>query len=65
MIELHPQIISKEGKNEFVVLPYQEFKKLQETLEDIEDLRDLRLAKQQEGFASTTTLEEVKRKFGL
>jgi hypothetical protein len=39
MIELHPQIIEKDGKKEFAVLPYDEFVKVQEELEDYEDLR--------------------------
>ena len=30
---LHPQIIEKEGKKEFVVLPYEEFVQLQEEIE--------------------------------
>ncbi|MFH1113210.1 MAG: type II toxin-antitoxin system Phd/YefM family antitoxin, partial [Pseudomonadota bacterium] len=39
---LHPQVIEKEGRKEFVVLPYEEFVRIQETLEDFEDLRELR-----------------------
>ena len=38
MIELHPEILKKNGKDEFVVLPYQEFTALK-------DLLDLRAAK--------------------
>lgn len=58
---LHPQIIEKEGKKEFVVLPYEEFLRLQEQLEDYEDLKDLRCAKDEERDASTTPLSEVKK----
>lgn len=46
IMELHPQVIEKEGKKEFVVLPYEEFKALEETMHDYEDLRDLREAKE-------------------
>ncbi len=42
---LHPQIIEKQGKKEFVVLPYDEFRVLEEIMQDYEDLRDLRKAK--------------------
>ncbi len=35
---IHPQIIGKEGKKEFVVLPYDEFIKIQDALEDYDDL---------------------------
>jgi hypothetical protein len=41
-MELHPQIIEKEGKKEFVVLPYEEFLVLEEAMNDYEDLRELR-----------------------
>jgi PHD/YefM family antitoxin component YafN of YafNO toxin-antitoxin module len=42
---IHPQIIGKDGKKEFVVLPYNEFLAMQEALEDLEDLKELRAAK--------------------
>ena len=41
-MSIHPQIIEKNGKKEFVVLPYEEFVRLQEALEDYEDLKTLR-----------------------
>jgi PHD/YefM family antitoxin component YafN of YafNO toxin-antitoxin module len=58
---LHPQIIEKEGKKEFVVLPYEEFLQLQEQVADYEDLKDLRYAKDEERDAPTTPLSEVKK----
>ncbi len=42
---LHPQIIEKEGKKEFVILPYEEFIAIKEEWENYEDLKDLREAK--------------------
>lgn len=39
---IHPQIIEKDGRKEFVVLPYEEFLRLQEELEDYHDLLRLR-----------------------
>ncbi len=44
-MSIHPQIIEKAGKKEFVVLPYEEFVAMQEALEDYEDLKALREAK--------------------
>jgi PHD/YefM family antitoxin component YafN of YafNO toxin-antitoxin module len=41
-MSIHPQIIEKEGKKEFVVLPYEEFLQIQEALEDLDDIRILR-----------------------
>ena len=44
-MELEPQIIKKDGENEFVVLPYNDYLKIRQALEDYEDLIDLRKAK--------------------
>ncbi len=41
-MSIHPQIIEKDGRKEFAVLPYEEFVRIQEELEDYEDLRTLR-----------------------
>lgn len=45
MMDLNPQILEKDGNKEFVILPYEEFLKMQEELENYEDLRILREAK--------------------
>ncbi len=65
MVPLHPQIIERDGKKEFVVLPYEEFVKVEEELADYEDLRLLREAKHEEAEAPTTDLADVKRQLGL
>jgi hypothetical protein len=57
--ELHPEILTKNGRREFAVIPYEEFVALQEWLADVEDLLDLRAAKEAEGDASTLSLAEV------
>jgi hypothetical protein len=57
--ELHPEILSKNGRKEFAVLPYEEFVALQEWLADIEDLLDLRAAKEAEQDAPTISLAEI------
>ena len=57
--ELHPEILTKNGRKEFAVLPYEEFVALQEWLDDLEDLLDLRLAKDAEQDAETVPLAEV------
>lgn len=56
---LNPQIIEKKGKKEFVVLPYEEFLKIQEALEDYEDLRDLRKAKEDSRGEKGIPLDKV------
>ncbi|MCL1473159.1 type II toxin-antitoxin system prevent-host-death family antitoxin [Argonema antarcticum] len=62
MIELHPEYLSKNGKKEFVVLPYEEFEALQELLEDLEDLRN---AKQEDADKPSISLAEVKKQLRL
>jgi hypothetical protein len=62
--DLHPEILTKDGRKEFAVLPYEEFVALQEWLADIEDLLDLRSAKEAEHDAPTITLAEVESRLG-
>ena len=64
-ITLHPEILSKNGKKEFVVLPYEEFLALQELLDDVEDLLDLRTAKREDDGKPTVSLADVKKELGL
>ena len=45
MVELHPQMIEKDGKREFVILPYEELVRVEEELADYYDLQALRAAK--------------------
>jgi len=60
-MELTTQIIKKNGKKEFVVLPYNEFQKIQEELASYEDLRCLRKAKIKERDAPTIGISELKK----
>lgn len=65
MIQLHPEFLSKNGKREFAVLPYEEFVALQELLADAADLVDLRAAKGEEASVETIPLSEVKLHIGI
>jgi PHD/YefM family antitoxin component YafN of YafNO toxin-antitoxin module len=42
---MKPHVLEKDGKKEFVVLSWEDFEQIKETLEDYEDLRELRQAK--------------------
>ena len=64
MIKLHPEVLKKNGVNEFVILPYDEFVALQKLLADAQDLTDLREAVRVEGGAPTISLEELKTELG-
>ena len=62
---LHPQIIEKEGRKEFVVLPYDEFLQLQEAVEDFEDLRELRKEREESMGMPTKSLKEMGKELGF
>ena len=65
MIEVHPNILERNGKKEFAVLPYEEFEILMEALVDYEDLRELREAKESEDGHLGTPLSEVRKELGI
>ena len=65
MIDLHPEILSKNGNREFVVLPYEEFEALREELEQLDDLRTLRAAKAEDTSAPSMTFAEAKSRYGV
>ena len=64
MIELHPEILSKDGKPEFVVLPFEEFMRLREELlahAGTPIVPDARLG----GFWENLSAEELARRQGV
>ena len=65
MLKLHPEVLVKNGKKEFVVLPYKEFLAMQDRLADAEDLLELRKAKRAEARKKSVPLAEVKRQLKL
>ncbi len=62
---IHPQVIEKEGKKEFVILPYEEFLQIQEELEDFADLKELRREKELSKDLPNTPLDKVIKDIGL
>jgi hypothetical protein len=65
MMVLHPQLIEKNGKKEFVVLPFDEYCALTELIEDYEDLKDLREAKAESKNDTPVALDDVIFRLGL
>jgi PHD/YefM family antitoxin component YafN of YafNO toxin-antitoxin module len=65
MIDLHPEILEKDGKKQFVILPYEEFAAIQEALADADDLAALRAAKRDEHAAPGIALETLVEDLGL
>jgi hypothetical protein len=62
MIQLNPRFLEKDGKKEFVVLPYEEFEQVLEELSDYQDLKDLRAAQAEEETSPGLSLAEVRKK---
>ena len=60
MTELHPQILKKDGKPSFVVLPYEEFVALSEELEDLRDSRAIREAAKADKGKKQLSLQDVR-----
>jgi hypothetical protein len=65
MLKLHPIFLKKNGRKEFVILPYEEFKAIQELLEDFEDIVLLEQARDRNAGAPGYSSEEVRRRFTL
>ena len=63
-MSIHPQVIEKDGRKEFVILPYEEFLRLEEELEDYHDLRMLREEKASAGAEPTRSLDEALKDLG-
>ena len=60
MVNIHPNILEKNGKKQFAILPYNEFVKMRNELEDYEDLKLLRQAKRKEANSPTISIDEAK-----
>jgi hypothetical protein len=65
MITLHPNILEKDGKKEFAVLPIEEFIQIQNLLQDFEDLKELRWAKEKEKDIAGFSVKEAREKLKL
>lgn len=63
-MSIHPQIIEKDGRKEFVVLPYEEFLQIQEALNDLEDIRILREERDAAADEPTKSLDAVLTEIG-
>jgi hypothetical protein len=64
-LELHPEFLKKNGRNQFVVLPYDEFVQLQEQLDDLADIRALDEAREKERHLPGIPLSEVGRRLNM
>lgn len=60
-----PQILTRNGKPEFAVLPYDQFEEMQEQLEDAADLIALDRARREDAGKPTIPFDEMMRQLGL
>lgn len=65
MVDIHPNILERNGQKAFVVLPYEEFLMIEEELQQFEDLKQLREAKTTEADSPTMSLDAAKKELGL
>lgn len=65
MIELHPEILERDGKKQFVILTYEEFEAIEQALAEAEDLVALRAAKNEERDAPGMPLDQAIEELGL
>ena len=65
MVTIHPNILERDGRKAFVVLPYEEFVMMEEELQEYEDLKELRAAKSDEANEPSVRLHDVKKELGL
>ena len=65
MVTIHPNVLERDGKKAFVVLPYEEFVMIEEELQEYEDLKELRAARVAEADEPSVSLREVKKELEL
>jgi hypothetical protein len=64
-LTLKPEFLTKGGKRQFAVLPYEDFVAMQKRMEDMEDLVELRRAKRAEGNKPGVSLAAARRRLGI
>ncbi len=65
MVAIHPNVLERDGKKAFVVLPYEEYVLIEEELQEYEDLKQLRAAKAEEAGEPGLSLQDAKKGLGL
>jgi hypothetical protein len=64
-MDVHPQILEKDGEPAFVILPYEEFVSLTEDMEDALDVIAIREAEAEDSGKPGKSLDEIKKKYGI
>jgi hypothetical protein len=64
-MRLKPEFLVKDGRKQFVVLTYEQYRQIAEKLEDAKDLLTLREAMRREAGAPTISHAQMKKQLGL
>lgn len=64
-IALHPEILRRDGRPQFAVLPYEEYVALRTRLEDLEDVLEIRRARAEDVAEPRATLDAVLSEFDV
>ncbi len=65
MLNTKYDVLVRNGKERFVVIPVKEYEAMRERLEDDADFRAIEASKKRQAGSSRTPLEQVKRELGL
>jgi PHD/YefM family antitoxin component YafN of YafNO toxin-antitoxin module len=65
MVSIHPNVLERDGKKAFVILPYEEFVMMEEELQEYEDLKAIRAAKVAEADAPSISLLDARKELCL
>jgi PHD/YefM family antitoxin component YafN of YafNO toxin-antitoxin module len=65
MLQTKYDVLLKNGKEQFVVIPMKEYTAMVERLEDDADFRAIEASKKRQVGSPRTPLEQVKRELGL
>ncbi len=65
MPKVHTEFLVKNGRKEFAVMTYEDYRQMKELIEDYEDLVDLRKIKKIEKNRPTNSLKEIKRRLKI
>lgn len=64
-MKLNPQFVTRDGKPEYAILPYEQFEELQECLEDAADLIALDRARREDAGKPTISFAEMQKELGI
>ena len=65
MLKLHPNFLKKNGRKEFVILPFDEYERIEELIQDAYDIRAMRQARRKDADKPSLSLAEAKERLGL